>query len=233
LEGAEPGVELDALLPQRRAERTSCRPTPSDFASRALLDEFGGSVNLIYIDPPFYTGDDFSMKVKLEGAEFEKQPSAIEQKAYRDTWGVSPADRKKGITSLDRYLRWFADAAVHLYELLSPNGSIFVHLDWHVAAYAKVLLDEIFGASNFRNEVVWCYTGPGSPGMQQFNRKHDNILWYTKGESWASPTLLTWCRSPAPFGSAGSSPTGSSRGTSRSGWMGCLARRGRASSSSA
>jgi hypothetical protein len=81
----------------------------------ALLDEFAGAVNLIYIDPPFYTGDDFTLKVKLDGNEFEKQPSAIEQKAYRDTWGVSAADRKKGITSLDRYLRWFADAAVLLY----------------------------------------------------------------------------------------------------------------------
>ena len=69
----------------------------------ALLEEFGGSVNLIYIDPPFYTGDDFSMQVELEVDEFEKQPSAIEQKAYRDTWGVSAADRRKGMTSLDRY----------------------------------------------------------------------------------------------------------------------------------
>jgi hypothetical protein len=148
----------------------------------SLLDEFAGAVNLIYIDPPFYTGDDFTLTVKLDdGAEFEKQPSAIEQKAYRDTWGVSAADRRRGITSLDRYLRWFGDAAVLLYELLAANGSIFVHLDWHVAAYAKVLLDDIFGWDNFRNEIVWCYTGPGSPKMQQFNRKHDNILWYSKG----------------------------------------------------
>jgi adenine-specific DNA-methyltransferase len=123
--------------------------------------------------------------VKLNGTEFEKQPSAIEQKAYRDTWGVSAADRKIGITSLDRYLRWFADAAVLLYDLLASTGSIFVHLDWHVAAYVKVMLDEIFGATNFRNEVIWCYTGPGSPGMQQFNRKHDNILWFSKSDKWS------------------------------------------------
>src|SRR5262249_55066020 len=127
----------------------------------ALLEEFAGEVQLVYIDPPFYTGDDFTLKVKLNGSEFEKQPSAIEQKAYRDTWGVSAADRKRGITSLDRYLRWFADAAVLLYELLAPTGSMFVHLDWHVAAYAKVVLDEVFSPTNFRNEIVWCYTGPG------------------------------------------------------------------------
>src|SRR5690348_10065302 len=66
----------------------------------ALLNELAGQVNLIYIDPPFFTGDDFSFEVTIEGEEFTKEPSAIEHKAYRDTWGVSPDERQRGVTSL-------------------------------------------------------------------------------------------------------------------------------------
>jgi adenine-specific DNA-methyltransferase len=69
-------------------------------------------------------------------------------------------------------------------ELLSPDGSIFVHLDHNEAHYCKVLMDEIYGRDKFINEIIWCYTGPGSPGMRQFNRKHDNIFWYCKGQNW-------------------------------------------------
>lgn len=70
-------------------------------------------------------------------------------------------------------------------ELLAPNGSIFVHLDWNEVHYCKVIMDEIFGRENFRNEIIWCYNGPGSPKMKQLNRKHDNILWYSVSpENW-------------------------------------------------
>ena len=70
-------------------------------------------------------------------------------------------------------------------ELLTPNGSILIHLDWNEVHYCKVLMDEIFGIKNFRNEIIWCYNGPGSPKMKQLNRKHDNILWYSNSsESW-------------------------------------------------
>jgi adenine-specific DNA-methyltransferase len=69
-------------------------------------------------------------------------------------------------------------------ELLTDDGTIFVHLDWHESHYCKILMDEIFGRENLINEIIWCYTGPGSPLMKQFNRKHDNILWYRKGNSW-------------------------------------------------
>ena len=69
-------------------------------------------------------------------------------------------------------------------ELLSPTGSIFTHIDWHVGHYVKILMDEIFGKQNLRNEIVWCYHGPGSPGMRQYNRKHDTIFWYSKSDEW-------------------------------------------------
>jgi adenine-specific DNA-methyltransferase len=74
-----------------------------------------------------------------------KEPSAIEQKAYRDTRRVSPDEQRRGVTSLDRYLKWFYETLVFLRELLQENGSIFVHLDWHVGRYAKAVLDEAFG----------------------------------------------------------------------------------------
>lgn len=70
------------------------------------------------------------------------------------------------------------------YDLLTPDGTMFVHIDHNEAHYLKVLCDEIFGRDKFINEIIWCYTGPGSPGMRQFNRKHDNIFWYSKGDQW-------------------------------------------------
>jgi len=120
----------------------------------SLLPEFAGKVNLIYIDPPFDTGADFSFNATLhdhpdtdedEAASFVKEPSIIEQKAYRDTWG----------RGLDSYLQWFFETILLLRELLAENGSIYVHCDWHVGHYMKALLDEVFGYDNFRNQIVW------------------------------------------------------------------------------
>ncbi len=119
----------------------------------SLLPEFAGKIDLIYIDPPFNTGQDFSFKAAIpaydgsSGEEFTKQPSLIEQKAYRDTWGQG----------VDSYLKWLYDTAVILRELLSETGSIFVHLDVHMGPYAKVVLDEVFGLDNFLNQIAWYY----------------------------------------------------------------------------
>src|SRR3989304_4292615 len=102
----------------------------------SLLDEFAGKVNLIYIDPPFNVGADFSFTANVhdypetdeedEESSFTKQPSLIEQKAYRDTWG----------RGLDSYLQWFYETVVLLHELLADGGSLYVHLDYHVSHYA-------------------------------------------------------------------------------------------------
>ncbi len=120
----------------------------------SLLSEFAGKVNLIYIDPPFDTGADFSFTATVpeepdgdgdDSFTFTKEPSIIEHKAYRDTWG----------RGLESYLQWFYETAALLHELLHENGSLYVHLDYHVAHYAKCLLDEIFGPEHFQNEIVW------------------------------------------------------------------------------
>ena len=135
----------------------------------SLLPEFAGKVNLIYIDPPFDTGANFSFQVEVEGEQFTKEPSIIEQKAYRDTWG-------KG---LDSYLQWFYETAVVLRELLAEDGSIYVHLDWHVGHYAKAVLDEVFGADNFLNEIIWKRTSARSDS-HSYNHIHDVIYFYGK-----------------------------------------------------
>jgi DNA modification methylase len=152
----------------------------------SLLDEFAGKVDVVYIDPPFATGGDFSFTASVpddpdeaEGEEvtFVKQPSVIEQKAYRDTWG-------KG---LDSYLRWFHETAVFLRDLLSDRGTLFVHLDWHVVHPAKAVLDEVFGVERFLNEIIWkrqTAKGDTTQGSRHLGRIHDSMLLYSKGESY-------------------------------------------------
>ncbi len=137
----------------------------------SLLPEFRGKVDLIYIDPPFATGADFSLKVKVNGSELEKLPSAVEMKAYSDTWAG-------GIAS---YLQWFYERLVLMRELLAETGSIYVHLDWRVSHYVKAMMDEIFGYENFVNEVIWCYK-EREISKNKWNTKHDALLFYVKRE---------------------------------------------------
>lgn len=135
-----------------------------------------GGLKLIYTDPPFAVGSDFVFNIKIGDKTAEKKQSIIEEIAYRDTWG-------KGVSS---YLTMMYERLKLMHHLLAEDGSLYVHADWRVTAYLRLLLNDIFGSSaeNFRNEIIWCYQGPGSPGMRQFNRKHDNILWYTKSDKW-------------------------------------------------
>jgi DNA modification methylase len=146
----------------------------------SLLPEFAGKVNLIYIDPPFDTGADFSFSATIpdnpeteenETTTFTKQPSIIEQKAYRDTWG----------RGLESYLQWFYETIVLLRELLSEDGSIYVHLDWHIGHYAKAVLDEVFGYENFLNEIIWYYYNKLHDIRKKLlPRSHDVIFRYSK-----------------------------------------------------
>jgi adenine specific DNA methylase Mod len=151
----------------------------------SLLPELAGKVNLIYIDPPFDTGANFSFTATIphyDEAEdsadisFTKQPSVIEQKAYRDTWG----------RGLDSYLQWFYETAVLLRELLAANGSIYVHLDWHIGHYAKTVLDEVFGYENFRNEIVWKRRSGRTMSTEPtvFESITDVIYWYSKSNEY-------------------------------------------------
>lgn len=138
----------------------------------SLLKELAGKIDLIYIDPPFATGADFSYKTRVNGEDVVKEPSIIEELAYRDTWG-------KG---MDSYLQMLYDRLVLMKELLSEIGSIYIHLDWRVGQYVKIIMDEIFNKRNFRNEIIWHYD-IGARGKNEFGTKHDNIFRYSKTDN--------------------------------------------------
>ena len=151
----------------------------------AFLKEQGVKVDLVYIDPPFASGADYAKKVyvrrnpkiaeAISQAETEldiEELKAFEETMYGDVW-----DKEK-------YLNWTYENLVAIKSVMSDTASIYVHLDWHIGHYVKILMDEIFGEENFRNEIVWCYYGPGSPGMKNFNKKHDTIFWYSKSDEY-------------------------------------------------
>jgi adenine-specific DNA-methyltransferase len=170
----------------------------------SLRSEFAGTVDLIYIDPPFETGADFSIKTSVPDTEesLSKQPSSIEMKAYRDTWGVSQQEKARGVTTVDKYLRWFADTAALLRDLLSPTGLLFVHLDDNIGHEAKVVLDEVFGADRFQGEIIW-QLGTGAKSRKFFSIQHNIILAYSGGEQWTFNHSEKIAREPFAEGSLG------------------------------
>ncbi len=137
----------------------------------ALLPEYEGRINLIYADPPFFTNRNFSVRIG-RGEDSRKPDEWQLAKGYQDDWH-----------DLDAYLNFLYQRLVLMYRLLAPNGTLYLHLDWHADAYARLLLDELFGAGNFLNEIIWTYHGP-SPIRSAFNRKHDTILSYFKGQGY-------------------------------------------------
>jgi adenine specific DNA methylase Mod len=140
----------------------------------SLLREYAGQVKLAYIDPPFDTGADFAYRVPIGDGSVEKLPSILEEHAYRDTWGHGKGS----------YLTMLYERLTLIHELLAEDGSLFVHLDWHQAHYAKVVLDEIFGAERFLNEIVWWYYNKLQGNIKRFASNHDVIFWYSKSESY-------------------------------------------------
>ena len=144
----------------------------------SLLEKFAGKIDLIYIDPPFATGADFSYiaEVGEGGLEIEKAQSLIEEKAYRDTWG-------QGSSS---FLQMLADRIRLMRDLLSENGSLYVHLDWRLASAARLMIDEIFGADAFQREIVWYFDNVSGYKSIANNwiRDHESILWYTKSDTY-------------------------------------------------
>lgn len=140
----------------------------------SLVEQFAGKVDLIYIDPPFGTGQNFSFTVEIGDEEFTKDPSLIEEKAYRDTWG-------RGV---DSYLSMMYERLHLLRQLLSDKGSIFVHLDVHMGPYIKVLMDEVFGQNNFQNEIAWYYYNKMHDSRKRLLPKaFDQILYYVKNKT--------------------------------------------------
>jgi len=146
-------------------------------AGNSKTPSLRGKIDLIYIDPPFDSKADYRTKVRLPDTDIEQRPTVIEQFAYSDTWEHGTAS----------YLRMMVPRLVLMRELLSEQGSIYVHIDWHVGHYVKVIMDEFFGKDNFVNEIVWCRQSSSAKKantqedyVKTFVRAHDILLLYSK-----------------------------------------------------
>ena len=137
----------------------------------ALLPKYENQLDLIYADPPFFTNKHYSTRIG-RGEDSRRPQDWQMAEGYGDHW-----------ENLDQYLDFLFPRLATIYRLLAPHGTLYLHLDWHADAYARVLLDEIFGREHFLNEIIWTYHGP-SPIRRAFNRKHDVILVYTKGDNY-------------------------------------------------
>jgi len=141
----------------------------------AYLKSKNVKIDLVYIDPPFASGANYAKKIYLrnngEKTKFENDDNSIgEEIMYGDIW------------QKEDYLNWLYERLLAIREIMSEAGSIYVHLDWHIGHYVKIMLDEIFGEENFLNEIVWCYSGATSPGLKNYAKRHEMIFWYGKSE---------------------------------------------------
>ena len=145
----------------------------------ALLRDRGILVDLVYIDPPFASGADYAKKVVLRpnplapvaAAEVESPDVGFDEKMYGDIW------------EKEKYLNWMYDNLMAIKSVMAENASIYVHLDWHIGHYVKVMLDEIFGEDNFRNEIIWYYDDKFATGGNSLDKNHDVIYLYAKSDS--------------------------------------------------
>lgn len=191
-------MALAAISGERRPERWTNRLIYGDnlLAIQALLagdpdtglPSMRGKIDLIYIDPPYDSKADYRTKIELPGASIDSKPTVLEQFAYADTWSNNVGGEEvKGTVA---YLKYMYPRLVLMRELLSERGSIYVHLDWHVGHYTKLLLDDIFGKDNFRNEIIWCYSS-GGRSKTTFPKKHDDIYLYSKSDNYIFNPIKT------------------------------------------
>lgn len=162
----------------------------------AYLKDKGITVDLVYIDPPFASGADYAKKVYLRRnpkvaeairqAESEldiEELRSFEEKMYGDIWNK------------ESYLNWMYENLMAIKSVMSDTASIYVHLDWHIGHYVKILMDEIFGEDNFRNEIVWSYPGRERISLKKFQSKHDVIYFYAKSDNTIiNPVKKQWTR---------------------------------------
>jgi len=143
-----------------------------EILSTLLINGFRGKIDLIYIDPPFDSGANYVRNVELRGTKSKfpgEEQNIIEQTQYTDIWAN------------DNYLQFMYERLILLRELLSEQGSIYLHCDWHKSHYLRFLMDEVFGDENFKNEIIWWYI-KGASSNNTFGRKHNNVFYYTKRE---------------------------------------------------
>lgn len=141
----------------------------------SLLEKFAGKIDLIYIDPPFATGLDFSFMAEIgeNGEETTKTQSLIEEKAYRDTWGANG----------EKYPQWIYERLTVMSELLSPTGQIILHCDGRIHGLLRLIMDDVFGSQNWRNDIIWRYRRMPAP-TPNFQKMHDVLIRYSRSEHW-------------------------------------------------
>ena len=141
---------------------------------RREIEEQGG-IKLIYIDPPFDVGADFSMNIEIGDEEFTKKPNVLEELAYRDTWG----------RGADSFIAMIYERLSLMRDLLADDGSIYLHCDWRVSGFLRLVLDEVFGNNNFQREIIWSIETSSGFKSQTNNwiRGHDTIFYYSKTDS--------------------------------------------------
>jgi adenine specific DNA methylase Mod len=140
-----------------------------------------GGIKLIYIDPPFDVGADFSMDIEIGGDTFTKKPNILEELAYRDTWG-------KGA---DSFIAMIYERLVLMRDLLANDGSIYVHCDWRVNSFLRLALAEVFGENHFLNEIIWKRRGGSLNNFKSFGSVIDTILLYSKGSDYCFRPIKT------------------------------------------
>lgn len=136
-----------------------------------------GGIKLIYIDPPFDIGADFSMNIEVGGEEFTKQPTVLEELAYRDTWG----------RGADSFITMLYERLQIMHDLLLQQGNILIHCDWRLNSYIRLVLNEVFGQENYRNEIIWQRDAVGKGAKKisnQWSKEYDSILWYSKTDQY-------------------------------------------------
>lgn len=148
--------------------------------------EDAGGLKLIYIDPPFDVGADFSMDIEIGDETFHKEANVLEQVAYRDTWG----------RGADSFISMLYERLILMRDLMHNEGSIYVHCDWRVTALIRLAIDEIFGSNNFRNEIVWLRTNAHNMATKGYVRAQDTIYYATRGEKFVFNEEFT------PYGEA-------------------------------
>lgn len=159
----------------------------SSLANGPLREEIEkeGGLKLVYIDPPFAVGADFSHTIEIGNDKATKEQNVLEEIAYRDTW-------QKGISS---YLNMMYERIKLIYNLLKEDGCLYVHCDWRVSQYLHLILSDVFGDDNFRNKIIWHYPGREKLSSIKFQSKYDTIFFYSKSESTAlNPTTKAWDR---------------------------------------
>lgn len=154
----------------------------------SLLRDFKGKIDLIYIDPPFNVGADFTMKLPIgdDGETLDKDQSTLEMIAYRDMWG----------RGTDSYLSMMFERISLIKELMSDNAVLYLHCDFRVKSYLRLVLDDVFGTSHFMAEFIWLYSGR-EINYKQWNPKHDTLWCYSKTDNW----IFNWeavSEEPAP-----------------------------------